>query len=353
VNTTNTNPGGKSAAQIEGEVEETRASVSDTLNALRGKMEPSQIIDEVVDRISEYARGSGGVDFARNLGSAVRDNPLPVLLVGAGIGWLLLAKSTSGTPRGAYSEPVRFSGQADTWDQSRSRSDDMGQGHLSSTMDSVHDGATQIAGQVGDAASRAASYAKNAGSAVMGGVSDASAQAAEAIDSLGATTRAGLNSLGEGVDSIRHRASGIAQGATGRMDDLLEAQPMLTGVLGLTLGVALGALLPRTRAEDQLMGEARDSMVNQVGNIAKESYGELRTAVGSQVETVNAAAAETYSRAKEQLDTHGVAGAGKTLSEAADTMIETAGGAVSEVADQVNRKIEGTSTSPKNEGMPV
>ena len=70
-------------------MERTRARVSSTLDQLRDRLSPGQMMDEMLD----YARGSGGADFARNLGAAVRDNPVPVMLIGAGIGWLMFAGS--------------------------------------------------------------------------------------------------------------------------------------------------------------------------------------------------------------------------------------------------------------------
>ncbi len=79
-----TDPGDKSPAEIEREVEQTRSNVSSTLDELRSKLKPSQMMDEVVGEAVDWVKGSGGTEFARNLGATVRDNPLPVLLIGAG-----------------------------------------------------------------------------------------------------------------------------------------------------------------------------------------------------------------------------------------------------------------------------
>ena len=82
-----TDPGDRSSAEIEREVEATRARLTDTLEELRDRTSPGQLFEQAVD----YFRSSGGTDFARNLGASVRDNPLPVLLIGAGIGWLMMS----------------------------------------------------------------------------------------------------------------------------------------------------------------------------------------------------------------------------------------------------------------------
>jgi hypothetical protein len=91
---TSTDPGTKSAAEIEREVEGTRARLTGTIEELKGKVSPNNLMDQAMD----YLRGSGGQEFVQNLGTSVRNNPLPILLIGAGIGWLMM----SGNRRNDY-----------------------------------------------------------------------------------------------------------------------------------------------------------------------------------------------------------------------------------------------------------
>jgi hypothetical protein len=92
-----TDPGNRSSAEIEREVEDTRASLAGTLEQIRDRASPGQLFEQALD----YAKQSGGGDLARNLGASVRDNPLPLLLIGAGIGWLMLSDRRGGTGGGA------------------------------------------------------------------------------------------------------------------------------------------------------------------------------------------------------------------------------------------------------------
>src|SRR3712207_3589942 len=87
-----TDPGDRSSAEIEREVEDTRARLTGTLEQLRDRATPGQLFEQALD----YAKQSGGTDFARNLAASVRDNPLPLLLIGAGIGWLMLSDRRQG-----------------------------------------------------------------------------------------------------------------------------------------------------------------------------------------------------------------------------------------------------------------
>lgn len=78
-----------STNQIEREVEETRADLAQTANELRERLSVGQMVDEA----GRMLRTSGGSDFLRNLGRQVADNPLPVLLIGVGMAWLMMSSS--------------------------------------------------------------------------------------------------------------------------------------------------------------------------------------------------------------------------------------------------------------------
>ncbi|HLT39306.1 MAG TPA: DUF3618 domain-containing protein [Enhygromyxa sp.] len=58
----------------------------------------------------------------------------------------------------------------------------------------------------------------------------------------------------------------------------LEDDPLVLGALGIALGAALGAGLPRTRIEDQTFGEARDELASK----AKRAVEQVRHEVAEQ-----------------------------------------------------------------------
>lgn len=73
--------------QLECEAEIARHNLAADLDELRHRMTPGQIVDEVAD----YARDTPVAEFARNLMRDVRENPLPLLLIGAGVAWSIIA----------------------------------------------------------------------------------------------------------------------------------------------------------------------------------------------------------------------------------------------------------------------
>lgn len=337
MSTTTTDPGSKPADQIEHEVEQTRARVSGTLDALRDKLEPSQIVDEVVDRISLYAKSSGGAEFARNLGASVRDNPLPVLLIGAGIGWLLLAKTNSPPAYSRYDADYS-NGTGSRASPSMKRVGD----RISGVKDRVDAGVEQVTETLGDAASRAAGYVKEAASRTVSAASRATATLSDAADttyetavSIGTQAGNAAGAVRDHVDEVRDRAVSLAQETRGRWDQLSNDQPLLIGVLGVAVGAALGAALPRSQAEDRLMGGARDAVVDRVTDVASESYEEVRAAIGDEVEHAKHLLTDTYARTKDRLNTDGLGSSGNVLSEAVGDIAETLGTVASEVAARV------------------
>jgi ElaB/YqjD/DUF883 family membrane-anchored ribosome-binding protein len=83
----------KSSAQLEREAEQTRSELAATLEELRSRITPGQLVDQTLD----YARESNVGELMRNLGRDARDNPLPLALIGTGIAWLMM---TNGRRRG-------------------------------------------------------------------------------------------------------------------------------------------------------------------------------------------------------------------------------------------------------------
>lgn len=71
---------------LESQAETERSQIAATLDELRSRMSTGQIVDQALS----YARGHGGAEFMRTLGDQVKTNPLPIALVAAGLGWLMV-----------------------------------------------------------------------------------------------------------------------------------------------------------------------------------------------------------------------------------------------------------------------
>lgn len=317
MSTSTTDPGSRSAAEIEQDVERSRARLSGTLDELRERLSPGQLFEQVMD----YAKGSGGREFLGNLGSSVRDNPLPVLLIGAGIGWMMLG--------GGHDRPSRDRG----WDEDEH---DYAGGKLgqagSSWVAQGRDAAASAGSAIGDLAGQARDTASEAASRVGEWASEAS----DAASGAAARVRSGLNSTASA-------AAGSARQARQGLGWLTQEQPLLLGAAGLALGALLGSILPSSEAEDRLLGETRDQ--------ALRAGGEALSAAG---EEAKERLAEGLGDAKERL-----AGASGTLAQAASELGAAVGDAAhglsehAQVAihDAADRAAEGTRPAERPMGQ--
>jgi ElaB/YqjD/DUF883 family membrane-anchored ribosome-binding protein len=212
----------KDPEELEREIDDTRADVRATLEALEHRLSPSVLIDEALTQVRRH-----GGEFAGNLGTSVKENPVPTLLTSIGLAWLMAANG-----------------------QSRAG---------------------------GPSAHRIREDWQRASSAIRRGRDAAGDRMSEAADEL-ATERMALTDsaaavrsrAGESVGALRSRAGSVsssvragASRARGRAGNLLEQQPLLIGALGVAAGAVIGAMLPPTEAEDETLGPARDRAVDR------------------------------------------------------------------------------------------
>lgn len=213
----------KYSEQLEHEAEATRLQVTQTLEELRSRITPGQVIDQVVD----YARDGGAAEMVRNFGRQVRDNPLPLTLIGAGIAWLMLGNGHART-NGAHRA-------GDTMRHTRERAE------------AALDRAT---GVVGKAATSAQDAADSAWHRTTGAAGDAASAVRDTAASTWRGVARGTGHLASRVgDSTVAAARGTA--ATGRtVVDFCREQPLVLAGLGLALGAAIGALVPQSFTGD-------------------------------------------------------------------------------------------------------
>ncbi len=86
-----------SSERLEREADDTRAQLQTTLEELRYRITPGQILDQMLDFAGEGVAG----EFAGNLRDQVVHRPLALALIGAGLAWLMLP----GRGRAAASAP--------------------------------------------------------------------------------------------------------------------------------------------------------------------------------------------------------------------------------------------------------
>jgi ElaB/YqjD/DUF883 family membrane-anchored ribosome-binding protein len=109
-----------SIEELERDIEESRARLDETIDRIQDRLSVSGLVDDVVGSVRDTQFGSV-VDHALEI---VRRNPLPVLLIAAGVGWLMVRMAQDGRRSSAYraealeeeSVPILNIGQARIYD---------------------------------------------------------------------------------------------------------------------------------------------------------------------------------------------------------------------------------------------
>jgi hypothetical protein len=89
---------GTQSKQLERKAHQVHGRLTETLEELRAGMTPGQVVDQLAD----YAREGPAAEFFRNLAREIRENPVPLALIGAGVAWLIIASSQSSRARAKH-----------------------------------------------------------------------------------------------------------------------------------------------------------------------------------------------------------------------------------------------------------
>ncbi|TPM96660.1 DUF3618 domain-containing protein [Mesorhizobium sp. B2-1-3A] len=225
---------GKSAAELEREAEAARARVVETAESIRGKMTPGQLLDEFAGIFS----GGESSAMLTNLRTQVRDNPLPITMVGAGLAWLMFGNGTSNS-RGP-SAPGQH-------DEARG-------GGFGSTFSDAVESLSSAASSVGD--------------------------------TLSSTATGGAERLKSSTAGARSATGDIAAKAGLSGQELLNDQPLVVAAVGLAIGAAIGAMLPHTALEDEQLGSYGDKVRDKAEATFNKGLDEAKEVAAAAYETI-------------------------------------------------------------------
>lgn len=230
---------GMSSEEIREEIEQTRDDMGDTLDAITRKLSPG----ELLDRFLQYARGPKG--FARNLGQSIKENPVPVTLIGIGLAWLMAATSGEHRTRTAGVDVEAYPPS-----EQRGVKEKMGE-----AMHSVREKVSGVSQSIKDTAGKMKEKAYSAREKTQQAgqrISDTASGAGQQAGRLGSATRHQATRVKEGISYMWHE------------------HPITLAAIGLALGAAVGAMFPSTRIEDETMGEARDRLKEKAREMGEE-----------------------------------------------------------------------------------
>ena len=341
--------------QIRAGIEQTRAELSGTVDAIQERLDPQHLVEQAKDAAKEatsnlaedarvalreatVGKAEQMITDANNTArgalagvvDSIKANPIPAALAGIGLGWLYMNSRPGGRYR-AYEYtggdvPEGYPAALEQGDTGRgvSRVQEM----AGETIDSARGRVGQLASDAGGAASEAGEKAgrlvTNAGStakgasstlwasirerpaaAVLTGVgvawllrgqdiasgvsylsrppagSSARSAAQDATERARAQVEDATERARAQIDEVGTEAQATVRRAQGQLQRVMHETPLAVGAAAFGLGAAVGLAVPSTPQESQLMGEARDALVEKTQQAAQDAQKQIQ-AVGQQ-----------------------------------------------------------------------
>jgi len=246
--------------QIRAEIEDTRAEMSQTINEIQERLSPEHLMGQVKTTVREATIGKvervmdkvgetiGGVaeparevmdragtaikETGRTVGNSVWRNPIPVALIGLGVGMLVMRRYRIGD---GYDYETRR-----TTPRYR-RPNTLGQMQNETSGSTVGSTTGSTLGQVRETAS------------------DLATRSTEALSGLGT------------------RAKDTASTLTTRFGQVLRENPLAVGAVAVAAGTAVGLVLPSTRFESEYIGEASERLVDRAEDVARGALDKVQS----------------------------------------------------------------------------
>ena len=235
-----------------------------------------------------------GANFIRDLGEAVRQNPISAALIGMGVFWMLSGRGTAG-------ERVREMARR-------------------SHLDRIPDAA-------GDAFDAAGSTLKSGVESMRSSLSSA----AERVQDGAAAVLDNPSRPGREQADISEYAGSIPgaemmENARSNLAELFRTQPLALGAVGLAIGAGIAAALPSTEAETDYLGETSDAFKERAQALVAE---QASRAAEAAERGISAAAEEARNQG---LTVEGTKSAASEMSAKLGRVVDAAGKKVSEAS---------------------
>jgi hypothetical protein len=232
----------RAMAEAERQIARTRARLGQTLDAVAAELAPRHLVEQGVDMVTDFisANRPDGI----SLGTALRADPVPLALIGLGVAWLI-AENLGLFGMGEMAEPSGEPGEAEA-------------------------AAERVAGRVEPALGAH-------GTGGEGWMHRAAGAAQDRVWSIVADSGAALGRAGDYLGKALPPGLGSGQTGGGWMRRV-GRNPFLVGAVALAAGALASALLPASRREREIVGEAREDLwekAEELGHRAAEGVRSL------------------------------------------------------------------------------
>jgi ElaB/YqjD/DUF883 family membrane-anchored ribosome-binding protein len=234
---------------LRAEIEDTRSEMSQTINEIQERLSPENVMDQVKEKVREATIGKveramnkvgetiGDVteparevvmETGRSAADVVWRNPIPVALIGLGLGMIAMRAFRRGNG----------------YDYERSSSR-MRRQNFTSTETPYGWHETEQTGTV---------------NRVKDTASDLAHRSTEALNNFGTRAKDTASSIGT------------------RVEHMLHENPLAVGAVAVAAGTAVGLMLPTTRFENEYIGETSERLVDKAQEVARGAIDKVQDA---------------------------------------------------------------------------
>lgn len=294
--------------EIQQEIHETQQRLGHTLDQIQDRLRPQRLRDQVMNMFND-----GGRDGGSTMPDTVRDNALPLAMIGLGLGWLMWSATSQddgssasrhGQSHGRLSRTRDWTGER--IDEARERMQHAGESLRRRAEDMRHRAGERI-GEMRERYSghdNVPDYRRTPSGRIYGETGEAVGGSYEygypgeyhyrpsSGTGMGSGEHHGEDRDGHRMDRAREAARGYGeqarhygdrlrgtarqygsqarhygQSATHRAREgyqgfwhMVDEHPLLAGAMGFAVGAAVGAVFPASRYEDELIGDYSDAM---------------------------------------------------------------------------------------------
>ena len=249
----------ESVSSAEQHAEEARADLVGTLNQLRENLKPANVVNEMMTNAKVNASA-----VTDQVWETARKNPLPALMIGAGLAMILGV----GTRYGVGSAAPRPKAQAQPLGSAPSIGSTGGQGGSSFAAK----------------ASSTAAAARQSGSAMLEAANSTLGNAIERGGAAASTAYSNAKRSSPMSWSRRNVGSSLSR--------LIEEQPLVLAAVGIAVGAALGAALPATDTENSLLGETSHSVRDAAQGLVQDQIAQVKSAAAHAVDDIKQSVAD-------------------------------------------------------------
>jgi hypothetical protein len=226
---------------IRADIEQTRAEMSETIDAIQERMSPDYLKQQVRDAaVGQYEEARDSVKGASlSMWETIKQNPIPTALVGVGLGWLYMNRASGSSYQSSqyrYYQPTY--GARYGYDPYETR---YGERYDQEGMTSASSSGTGMGEQVGETMREAQNR-----------VGDMAGQIGHVAEDV-------RERAGHAGHTVQHQV----QTTGSQLQEMYYRNPLGLGLVAVGAGLIAGLVVPETRREQEFMGPKREELMHQ------------------------------------------------------------------------------------------